>query len=214
MLEVLASESGSPVARWEGLTLASTRRPEVEAQKWADQVAEPVSKCPHIILLGLGCGYHVFELRRRLPDKEIFVIEARAELIQFCLKNFSMEMSRLEILEVESLEKLWGSARMHKAFSQPYALLEHRPSLQPCRALYKEIAALIRGRERAFFRESLELRPARKLLFEEKKLLADLSGEEKAHQLVSVKDLEDWLSDEQRWTRSGCLLQALRELVK
>jgi hypothetical protein len=214
MLEILHSESGEPVARWQGLMLASLRQPVNEAQKWVAHNEALIQACEHLIVLGLGCGYHVFELQKQYPSKKIFVIEVSEELVQFCEQHFSLQIAEVEVIQIDSLHKLIGSARIQKALSQPYSIIEHKASVQPHRGFYKEIAALLKGRERNVFREHLQLRNSRQMLFDEKTMLSELMKEEHSQHLISIKDLNNWLKPDQRWTRSGCLIQALRELVK
>lgn len=214
MMEVLTSESGSPVVRWQGLSLASTRQPEKEAQEWVKKAAPLLSSVPHIIVLGLGCGYHVFELIRQFPQKSIYVFEVNRELIQFCQSHFSLQMADVNIIEIRSLSELSMSARAQRALSQPYSVLEHWPSLQPQRSFYKELSALLKGRDPTVFRDYLELRPGRKDLFDERLMLEDLLNSETSLQLLSVKDLERWLHPDRKNSKTGGLIQVLRELVK
>lgn len=215
MIETVDSSSGHPVVRWQGLSLASLKYPEREAEKWVNQIDSAVLNQQHLIVLGLGCGYHIRELIKKYPNKNIYVIEVCSELIEFCEKNFSFETAQVRILNINSADELVTSARVQKAMSAPYAVIEHRPSIQTNRPLYKELRSILIGRDAAVFREHLKLRPQRAALFDSKRVLQELvSGSRFEGELVSIKDLSLWTTDSARWTKAGCLIQVLRELVK
>ena len=62
-------------------TLHSTYDPEAEARNIIDGLQYNGNGI--IIVLGLGLGYHVAELRRQFPDDRIVVIEALSEICRF-----------------------------------------------------------------------------------------------------------------------------------
>lgn len=215
MMEVVATPTGSPVVRWGGLSLTSLKYPEKDASKWLTQIESQIKDYSHVIVLGLGCGYHIFELIKNFPNKNIFVVETCSELVDFCEQNFSLEMSQFSLIQTSNINEFVGSARLQKALSKPYAVVEHRPSMQTQPSLYSEMQAVLLGRERGIFREHLKLRAQRSGLLDDKKMLQGLMDESKDHnELLSIKDIENWLLESQRWSKAGSLVQVLRELLK
>jgi hypothetical protein len=83
-IEWLSTGSPNPTVRYRGVLLHSPIDPIPEAEKIvAPLVSSRISFC---LIFGLGLGYHVATLRRKLPQAEILVYEPHEEIHQAALK--------------------------------------------------------------------------------------------------------------------------------
>ncbi|ALS26097.1 SAM-dependent methyltransferase [Paenibacillus sp. 32O-W] len=85
-IAIESTKSGDPniVVLNEGANarLYSQYDPIVEASKWMDQSEHQVEEHEHILIFGLGLGYHAEELARRYPHKKIYLYEPDPEVFK------------------------------------------------------------------------------------------------------------------------------------
>ncbi len=82
------TRSGKPtliVRKEKDTTLHSAYNPEKEAERAAGDF--DAGRSSMILIAGLGLGYHVREIRKKYPDKELVIIEPDKEIVRICNKH-------------------------------------------------------------------------------------------------------------------------------
>ena len=82
MFERLVAQSGHTILRRRGKYLASPYDPVKEAESFLRPYQFYCKNKETIIVLGLGCGYHVLKLMQDFPHKKILVFEPDQALVQ------------------------------------------------------------------------------------------------------------------------------------
>ncbi|MCB0411256.1 MAG: hypothetical protein KDD22_01945 [Bdellovibrionales bacterium] len=214
MLEIVNSQQGTPVVCWQGLALASMKNPVRAAEHWVIQNTSAVKNCDTVIILGLGCGYHVVEFLKVFPEKSVVVLEHTKELVDYCGRQFPMELAAVNVIQCSNVSHLITMARIEAALKKSYCVIEHVPSCVVHRQFYIDIACLLRGREPNGIREHLALRERYRHLFNESDIVRDLPNAVEANELISIHHLDRWMKPNEKWTQGGLMLQVLKELVK
>lgn len=91
----------------EGQPLASLRDPRGEALKWVYSLGAFPSS--HIVVVGLGSGFHISALADLDPTVRITVVDSRASLIPVFRSQFPELEGRVEILIAENVQELMKS---------------------------------------------------------------------------------------------------------
>lgn len=98
------SKSGHPnvLVQQDGVSKAMYSRynPLNEAERWANQLPDHVQEAKHILIFGLGLGYHLEQLIRQYPDKRFYVYEPELEIF-------------LAYMEARKLEPAFKHATIH-----------------------------------------------------------------------------------------------------
>lgn len=92
-IEIVQSKTGEPVARAERggkrLFLNSSYNPQIEADRWVDNLNKNPNSC--LILCGLGFLYHLKALSKRSSFKRIVIYEPCREIFLACLHEVDWE---------------------------------------------------------------------------------------------------------------------------
>jgi hypothetical protein len=161
-----------------------------------------------IVVLGLGCGYHVVQLAQKYPQKKILVIEANAVLARQVRELHGLDLAQVEIAVADHVEQITKMARFQKILMRIFVLLQHQPSIAFQPAFYEELRRLALGRDRMGLQYHLRMRDSMDALFDWKKLMA-VSAD-----LLSIKDLTDSLRTDSLPNSSAQMLLCLKEFVK
>jgi Uncharacterized protein conserved in bacteria len=87
----------------------SKYNPVNEAERWVEQSAEKINTNKHILLIGVGLGYHLEALLARFPEKTVYLIEP--DLIIFYKY---MELRDMKALSNKSVQALFiGDEKNH-----------------------------------------------------------------------------------------------------
>ena len=106
MIKHDTSKNNSPIFTWEDRYLCSRVDPQKEAQEWLTSRSEQINSSKYIVVLGLGCGYHILQLINNFPTKKILVIETEKTIINVFKRNFPIESSAVELLHIDDEESL------------------------------------------------------------------------------------------------------------
>lgn len=207
MLERLTTRSGHITFRFNGVTLSSTVDPLQEALNWVTQHEQQIKSAPHLIVLGIGSGHHIVQLKKAYPQKKIFVIEAHKELAAAVLREQAMDFAEVEVLQEKDVMALSKSSRLQSVMTKLYRILEHRPSMAANPEFYKEISEVLLGRDIYNFNFHLQLRPELHSTFQKEKLVHDVQDK------IQIKKLDKALHWDGDNSRPYMLIKALRELV-
>ena len=207
MLERLTTRSGHIAFRFNGVTLSSTVDPLQEALGWVTQSEAQIKSAPHLLVLGIGSGHHIVQLKKMYPQKKIVVIDPHKELVTAVLREQSMDFADVEVLCEQDITSLCKSLRLQTALTKLFRILEHRPSIAVNPEYYKEAYEVILGRDIYNFNFHLQLRPEWRSCFQKEKLVHDVQDK------IQIKKMEKALQWNGDNARPFMLIKALRELV-
>lgn len=145
MIENLIAKSGDAIFDIDRRQLCSHHDPKSDARIWVDRRLAEGLFAEHVIVLGLGCGYHVQELRRR-TDKKIYVIEAHPEVFEACRKIHSLDFDLINARLMKSVPDLKVSDWCVEALGSSYQVLVYKPSYFAQPDVYLEIYNFLIGR--------------------------------------------------------------------
>ncbi|MCB9024991.1 MAG: hypothetical protein H6625_01630 [Bdellovibrionaceae bacterium] len=139
MLKVLKSKNHSSIFTWDDKYLCSRVNPQKEATDWLKLYKEQINTCKNIIVLGLGCGYHILELTKVFPNKKIIVIETQKAIIDYFVKNNSMESSIINIQWIKNENELLVNSEIKRAVKEFFVVLYCTPIIKifPSLEVYK-----------------------------------------------------------------------------
>jgi hypothetical protein len=186
--------------------LASSVDPTREAATWADQVCKAAGAHDMIIVLGLGCGYHVTELLSRRPRSQVIVIESDQQLCDEAFK-ISPELYDGVVIVQNDWTKLIESQPFRDAVGGIYHIAIHGPTSQLDADYIQSVDALLRGRDKLSFLLLLKARP---------ELVGILDPEAIAKiglEPVTIKTVTQLFGAQAAGTRERRLWRVLEELV-
>lgn len=129
-----------------GRHLCSSIHPTKEAQQWIAHHHSLWHECRSIIVLGLGCGYHVRALKMS-PDAKVLVLEPSRDVIQAALRVHPLDLSEAELFHWTSVNDITVVPALVEATKQSYAVLLHEPSAFSNPDLYTETKEFLLGRK-------------------------------------------------------------------
>ena len=208
MLTKSLNAKGQFVLSWQGHLLCSKYNPIAEAQSWVKSVEPQILNKKHIIVLGLGAGYHVFELSKLFPHKKIIVIEIDQDIFDFHQKYNSIDISKVCSIRLGERSLLVKRTAIRKALRESYGVLVHKPSCRFNSVDYGELKSFLLGRSCDSVNSLFSIRDDLVDIVNLKKM-SSLSQDK----LVSIKDVLRCmpLSNDQKEFK---VFRALGELIK
>jgi len=207
LLERLNTRSGHITFRFNGMTLSSTVDPVQEANGWVEHNELLIKSAPHIIILGVGSGHHIVQLKKAYPQKKIIVIEAHKDLVAAVLREQSIDLADVDMLCEKDPHLLTKSSRLQNVLSKLFRIVEHKPSVGVNPEFYSEVKEILIGRDVYNFDFHLQLRPQLLTIFQKEKMICD------AQDKIQIKKMERALQWDGDNTHAYMLIKALRELV-
>ena len=142
-IEILPTRIGSFTLKADATLLHSMFDPQKEAQRFAE--GNSIKQGNTIVLYGLGLGYHVLEIARRLgPSGRLIVVEMNAGIIRAALEFFDLTelfyLTQCELIfpgvdgQLGNLSKLADNNRC--------TVLVHQASLKCIPSKYKEVGVM------------------------------------------------------------------------
>ncbi len=158
-IEILPTRKGSLTLKVQGTLLHSMFDPQKEAQRFAE--GNSINQGNTIVLYGLGLGYHVLEIARRLgPSGRLIVVEMNAGIIRAALEVIDLTelvfLTQCELIfpasknDFKNLSELVDNDRCN--------VLVHQVSLKCIPSKYKEVgmmfeSTLIQNRTAGVFKK-------------------------------------------------------------
>lgn len=158
MIIVERSREGRRVLRKDGRLLASSMDPIKEAGTWADQALEGLEPNETLVVLGLGCGYHVEAALALRPDLSLLVIE-RDEQIARWASEFCPSIPRFDVIVEPDWMRLGESGRVRDVLCGVFRMRPHLPSVLADREYYGRAERFFLGRDKTSFLLQLRSRP-------------------------------------------------------
>jgi hypothetical protein len=206
VIEVLRAKSGHAVAKWAGRLVCSSVQPLLEADAWAKKNAPRVRGLQQVLVLGVGCGYHLAALQRECPSVAILAVDTQKELIDLAKRENGLDVTDIQFLAVADQHAFVKSAKVQRFVKSEYSVLKFAPAISTSPAIYKEIEDLALGRVGQGFHFILSQRPELFEVLDAERAMAQ------PRELISIKNVEAAIRGGTD-AMAGLLIRALRELV-
>lgn len=144
MISFSENHESSLISFEEGQALASLRDPRGEALKWVYSLGAFPSN--HIVVIGLGSGFHISALADLDPSVTITVVDSREALIPVFRSQFPELEGRVNILIAENVQDLVKSDLYSDVVRDRAYVLSFRECWGNQVNLYSEFFAHLTGR--------------------------------------------------------------------
>ncbi|HEX7675402.1 MAG TPA: hypothetical protein VF412_14600 [Bdellovibrio sp.] len=144
MISFSENHESSLISFEEGQALASLRDPRGEALKWVYSLGAFPSN--HIVVIGLGSGFHISALADLDPGVTITVVDSREALIPVFRSQFPELDGRVNILIAENVQDLVRSDLYSDVVRDRAYVLSFRECWGNQVSLYSEFFAHLTGR--------------------------------------------------------------------
>jgi spermidine synthase len=201
------SRNGRRILRKQGRLLASAIDPLKEAETWALRALAQVQLGDSLVILGLGCGYHVEALLKMRPGQSILVIEHDERVAQHAY-DFCPSIPRFDVVVATDWTRLADAGRVRDVLTGVFKILAHPSSVLADREYYARVESFFRGRDRASFFMQLRLRPELVALIDAEKV------EAMPDEAVSIKSIQNLFQDTSVPSKELHLWKVLEELVR
>lgn len=158
MITIEESRSGHRIIKCDGRVLASTFDPIKEAKTWVDQSVQLADARETLVILGLGAGYHVVELRSRRDRQPVLVIENRREIVSAACE-VNPGLCEVDVVCETDWRKLVEHGSVRDAIGGTFRILKHGPSLRNEPEFYFGTERFLLGRDKESFLLQLKARP-------------------------------------------------------
>ena len=207
MIEKVSSKSGHTVFKWSGRLVCTSLDPIREARDWVKKHQRRLTDLSTFVVLGVGCGYHIAELRRRYPQAKILAIDICQEMVKLTQELQSLDTQGVESIVVNSPQALLQNTHLMAALGQAYAVVRFHPSTQWSVESYDHIESTLLGRNSEGFQWLLQSRDPLADVLRPTVALTTV-GEKRP---VTIKNLVEALTSSE--SSEGLIVRALRELV-
>lgn len=206
MLIRLQSKKSEPILSYNGKLLASSVDAQKEASAWVERNGAQLSQVKNVIVLGVGCGYHLSALQLKRPEIKIVAVDLVEELISFTRSQHSIELANVKFICAKSIDELMSSKEICMAVRDFYTVLSFSPAQISSETVYQGYREFLSARNINGFQFVLKNRVEMQQQFDFPKIHAH-SGE-----LLSIKTLMQYCHPSQN-TQAGLLIKTLREFV-
>jgi hypothetical protein len=181
-----------------GRYLCSSINPTKESQQWVASQQERWKDSDAIIVLGLGCGYHVRALRS-ISHADVVAVETNRTMISAASRVHPLDLKESDVVHFESESDLASSPALVRATQKSYTVLLHDPSVFLRRDLFLAARRFLLGRNQ----------DGLKWLFKNRNIPAN--SDFQAEGALSLKHLDSLLPQDR--LVSAPILNAVRELI-
>lgn len=155
MMEEFYAKSGDRILRIGEKYLCSAVDPRTEAERWVAGHRAKVHKAKGLLILGLGAGYHIAQLRKQYPSKKIVIFEQNERCIQFAERLFPIELFDVPIVSENLFDKVIADPAVKAVLSSRYTILRHAPSAALNEPWYDFLEKELLGRSLTSLRSQL-----------------------------------------------------------
>lgn len=150
MITELQSQDGQKIYKRNEKLLCSAQNPKAEAQKWIQSLQiSPAST--NFVVIGIGSGFHIQELKTKFPHANIKAWDIDLELVN---KVNSRLAGIAEVSLFESEEQLFSHSDFYDLLQRPVQILDFRPSWQGLEKKYSELSDLMKLRKKSSFEKA------------------------------------------------------------
>lgn len=144
MITFSENHESSLIAFEDGKALASLSDPRVEGLKWAYSLG--VIPTSHVVVIGLGSGFHIAALTDLDPHLQITVIETREALIPVFRSQFPEVAERINIVIVQDERDIVHSDFFQDVIAQRSCILSFKECWGNQSKFFSKIFAHLTGR--------------------------------------------------------------------
>ncbi|KYG69444.1 hypothetical protein AZI87_09695 [Bdellovibrio bacteriovorus] len=138
------NHESSLVAFESGESLASLRDPRGEGLKWVYSLgAIPTS---HVVVVGLGSGFHIAALADVDPSLKISVVESRESLIPVFRSQFPELQDRVEIVIIQDVQDIYKGEFFQEILNNRSYVLSFKECWGQNVQFFSEVFAGLTGR--------------------------------------------------------------------
>lgn len=202
-IHFLMARNSELVFTLDGRHLSSAINPTREAHQWVSHHQSQWKDRESVIVLGLGCGYHVRALKAATAA-QVLVLEPDLGVIKSALRVHPFDLQESQIFRLEDASSLRRHPALQEATKRSYCVLTHEPSAFLYRELFGTAKQFLLGRQR----EGLIW------LFKNRGFQLPADFDIAANSDVSLKTLDSlWTQQLEGRADLVPLMQALRELI-
>ena len=128
----------------DGLPLCSVKTPREEALKWAYSLGAMPTK--HVIVIGLGSGFHISALHDLDPQLKISVVDNRGGLLSVFHSQFCELRNDVDVILFEKAEDILKSDLYQQVLNEHTFVLSFRESWGQQSKVFAEVFAHLTGR--------------------------------------------------------------------
>jgi hypothetical protein len=210
LISIETARSGHQILKKSGRLLASSYHPLKEAATWAEAVMAGLGSSENVIVLGVGCGYHVVELARRLPTGRVLAIESDAGLFEQA-KTLCPELGNFVSTGAIAMAAKWtelpGSEEFRDFACGAFRIARHLPSCEIDKEFYDGAERLLQARDRLSLLLQLKMRPELLALIDPDAVAKIGDGP------ISIKTMKALFNGNGIASRERMIWRALEELV-
>lgn len=206
MMIRLQSKKLEPILSYSGKLMASSVDASKEARAWVERHNGQLDKVKNVIVLGVGCGYHLVALQEKHPEIKIVAIDFIQELIDFASTQHSLALADVKFVCAKSHEDLGKSRAINDAVKDFYTVLSFSPAQISNEIFYRTAQEFLLARTLNGFKFLLLNRPEIRHQFNVAGLV------EHSDRLLSIKTLDEYCGPDEQG-KAKLLIKALRELV-
>lgn len=144
MITFSENHESSLVAFEEGVALSSLGDPRGEGLKWVYSLG--LIRSTHVVVIGLGSGFHAAALADLDPNLNITVVESREALIPVFRSQFPETAERINIVVVQDERDIFNAEFFQEIKAHRSYILSFRECWGKQGAFFSEVFAHLSGR--------------------------------------------------------------------
>lgn len=204
MLEVIPTTHGDVSLCLDGKLLASKMNPRHEAQKWVDKNFESFLGIRSALVIGVGAGYHLSELKNQCPHLNIIGLENNKELVAHHEKSLELVRGGIKLI-CTSEANMFENKILQDALCGSYKVIVHSSAHVTYGSSAHKIKDTLNARNKAGFDALLEIRNCK-----------DIAIKKTEAEILSILDLDftGAVGDDKSTLHMSDVAPILMELIK
>ncbi|AYF43142.1 hypothetical protein BALOs_0121 [Halobacteriovorax sp. BALOs_7] len=197
--EIKQSRSNLKVPVINGVHLHSNYHPAKEAKKIIANIEHQLKENNHLLILGLGFAYHVYEACKLLEsyhgqNYKVIVIEPNEQTYSECIKNNLFPNKNIEVYATDSVANIYKEKSVVTFLSSKPTILTHAPSFSLYTDFYKAFLDFEADKRISECVEHIKSAELKTLLYNgNQSLSVDEYIEENIYQTSEFKNKNDFL---------------------
>jgi hypothetical protein len=212
MIEFTTAKEGERIFKWSGRLLCSSVAPQKEAKKWLENNKERIQKYHHVVIMGLGNGFHILETLHNFRNKKLYVINFCPEILVPALSMIGNREGQIVIVSASDVEDLKRNEKFRAILQHPFSIVDFPQAMGFDVDLYAKAKEILLGRtqESLSFYAKARAHFGSSFMFNELKEIKAQSGV----QLVDINQMKRQAKWDQMSAIDSCVIHALGELTK
>ncbi len=132
-LAILKAQSGHDILVIDNIEMHSKFNPVQEAYDQCLALRDKIKKQDHILILGIGLGYHIqqleFKMREFHKNPVIYVVEPNEEVVKLAMKYHIVPQGNVKIFSGRSIDTYYQDQQFIDFLNDKPLIVPHNPSL-------------------------------------------------------------------------------------